>query len=185
MNPSTGRSSCRKALAIAWLVLETFVYTARLAAEPPASTPHVQTFDPAMMSELIGIVREHGWSASMGRMCAAFKLGSESNCNYKQMAVTESPPGTVDNHGFNLPEISTGPDSYVVIFHLTPLVGNFFVVSPDGTLKASFYRGKGVDYTEIPNEDASRAFAAAVAFWKQNLPKLKDLIAAGGAPGRP
>jgi hypothetical protein len=38
---------------------------------------------------------------------------------------------------------------------------------------------------EASNEDVSRAFAAAVAFWKQNLPKLKDLIAAGGAPGRP
>jgi hypothetical protein len=75
-------------------VLTTFLYTARLAAEPPASTAHVQTFDPTMMSELIAIVREQGWPVSMGRMCAAFKLGSESNCNFRQMAVSESPPGT-------------------------------------------------------------------------------------------
>ena len=118
-------------------------------------------------------------------MCAAFKLGSEGDCNFKQMAVSESPPGTVDSHGFNLPENSTRPDSYVVIFHLSPLVGNFFVVSPEGILKASYYRAKGEDYTEIPNEDADRAFAAAVAFWKRNLPNLKDLIAAGVTPGRP
>jgi hypothetical protein len=85
-------------------------------------------------------------------MCAAFKLGSEGDCNFKQMAVSESPPGTVDSHGFNLPENSTRPDSYVVIFHLSPLVGNFFVVSPEGILKASYYRAKGEDYTEIPNE---------------------------------
>ena len=185
MNPLKGRSSRRKALAIALLALATFVYPVRLAAEPPTSTTHVKTFDPAMMSELVGIVREHGWPANMGRMCATFNLGSESNCNFKQMAVSEGSPGTVEDHGFNLPEISTGPDSYVVIFHLTPLVGNFFVVSPEGTLKASFYRAKGVDYTEIPNEDARRAFAVAGAFWKQNLPKLKDLIAAGGTPGQP
>jgi hypothetical protein len=49
MNPPKGRSSCRKALAIVLLVLATFVYTARLAAETPASTTHVQTFDPAMI----------------------------------------------------------------------------------------------------------------------------------------
>src|SRR5258705_5461820 len=103
MNPPKGRSSRRKALAIVWLLLATFVYTARLAAETPASTTHVQTFDPAMISELIGIVREYGWPASMGRMCAAFKLGSESDCNFKQMAVSESPLGTVDSHGLNLP----------------------------------------------------------------------------------
>jgi hypothetical protein len=47
--PPKGRSSCRKGLAIVLLVLATSVSTARLAAETPASTTHLQTFDPAMM----------------------------------------------------------------------------------------------------------------------------------------
>lgn len=136
-----------------------------------------------LVPELTNIVQRHGWPADMARMCVAMKLGKEADCKFKQISVSASEPGTVDNHGFNVP-LGDGPVTYIVIFHLGPLVGNFFVVSPDGELKAAFYRAKGVDYTKVPLQDARRAFDASMAFWNDNLPMLKKMIAKGPLPQR-
>jgi hypothetical protein len=115
-------------------------------------------------------------------MCVAMKLGSEVDCKFTQVSVSPSEPGTVDSYGFNVPLRSVGPAPYVVMFHLGPLVGDFFVVSLQGKLKASFYRAKGIDYTEVPLSDARRAFDASVEFWRTHLQPLKTLIAAGNLP---
>ena len=139
---------------------------------------------PALVSELTAIVTQHGWPANMGRMCPALKLGSDSGCMFTQIALSGSEPGVIDNYGFNVPAENSGARPYVLLFHLGPLVANFFVVAPDGTLLSSFYRAKGVDYAEIPTRDAAKAFATSVSFWAQGLPKLKEMIAAGNIPRR-
>jgi hypothetical protein len=136
-----------------------------------------------IIPDLMLIIVEHGWVADMGRLCAIFELGSEGDCRFKQIAVSESPPGVVDNYGFNVP-LNTPTPSYAVLFHLGPLVGNFFVVSADGTLKSSFFRAKGKDFTKIPNSDARSAFERSMTFWAENLPRLKAKIWAGDAPKR-
>jgi hypothetical protein len=136
----------------------------------------------ALVSELTRIAVKHGWPTDLGRMCVAMKLGSEPDCRFTQVSVSPSEPGTIDSYGFNVPLRSVGSAPYVVIFHLGPLVGDFFVVSPQGKLKASFYRAKGIDYTEVPVADARRAFDTSMAFWRSNLQQLKDMIAAGKLP---
>jgi hypothetical protein len=133
----------------------------------------------ALVSELTRIVVKHGWPTDLGRMCVAMKLGSEADCKFTQVSVSPSEPGTVDSYGFNVPLRSVGPAPYLIIFHLGPLVGDFFVVSPQGKLKASFYRAKGINYTEVPLLDARRAFDASMVFWRKNLQPIKILIAAG------
>ena len=96
----------------------------------------------ALVSELTRIVVKHGWPTDLGRMCVAMKLGSEVDCKFMQVSVSPSEPGTVDSYGSNVPLRTVGPDPYVVMFHLGPLIGDFFVVSPQGRLEASFYRAK-------------------------------------------
>jgi hypothetical protein len=104
----------------------------------------------ALVSELTTTVLQHGWPTDLGRMCVAMKLGLGSECKFKQISVSPSGPGAVDYYGFNVPFSNARSVPYVIIFHLGPLVGDFFVVSPQGKLKASFYRAKGIDYVEIP-----------------------------------
>jgi hypothetical protein len=148
-----------------------------LAQAPSSKTDHA-----AIVSELTGIVTRHGWPTDLGRMCVAMKLGMEADCKFTQISVSANEPGTIDNYGFNVPLTNAGPAQYLVMFHLGPLVGDFFVVSLQGKLKASFYRAKGIDYTEVPIGDARRAFDASVVFWSKHLQPLKDLIAAGNLP---
>jgi hypothetical protein len=163
-------------LFVAILILWT-VGGATLAQAPSGMTDRA-----ALMSELTSIVTREGWPTDMGRMCVAMKLSPEADCNFTQVSVNPSEPGTVDSYGFNVPLRSGGPPTYVVIFHLGPLVGDFFLVSPQGQLKASFYRAKGIDYTEVPLADARRAFDASVEFWRTHLQSLKTLIAVGNHP---
>jgi tetratricopeptide (TPR) repeat protein len=132
----------------------------------------------ALISELMQLVEKHGWQADMGRMCTLMKLNSQSNCRFKQITVSSDAPNTLDSNGFNVPDDKD--PQYVVIYHLEPLVGNFFVVSLDGTLKSVFFRAKGVDYTELPVAEFSRVFEDAVIFWATNLETIKGMIAAGG-----
>jgi hypothetical protein len=147
-----------------------------------AQTPSGISDRAALVSKLTRIVVRHGWPTDLGRMCVAMKLAPKTDCKFRQISVSANEPGTIDNYGFNVPLRKPGPATYVVIFHLGPLVGDFFVVSPQGKLKASFYRAKGVDYTEVPIADARRAFDASMVFWGNNLQPLKNLIAAGNLP---
>jgi hypothetical protein len=149
-----------------------------------AQAPSGKTDRAVLVSELTTIVERDGWRADLGRMCVTMKLSSEADCKFKQISVSPNEAGTTDSHGFNVPLSGAGSVTYVVIFHNGPLVGNFFVVSPQGELKASFYRAKGVDYTEVPTADARRAFDASMTFWSDNLQTLKDLIAGGNLPKR-
>ncbi len=135
--------------------------------------------DPAF-SDIVTFVERWGWTADLGRMCAALKLGpADFECKFKQVAVAEG-GGTLPNHGFNLPLNVGQPAQFIVLYHLRPLVGTFFVVSLDGTLKASVYRTPGADYTALPDADAQSAFQAEVQFWKTNLAKLEEVAKQGG-----
>jgi hypothetical protein len=147
-----------------------------------AQAPSGMTDRAALVSELTSIVVRHGWATDLGHMCVAMKLGPEGDCKFTQISVSPSEPVTTDSYGFNVLLRKAGPVTYVVIFHLGPLVGDFFVVSSQGELKASFYRAKGIDYTEVPISDARRAFDASMVFWRKHLQPLKGLIAAGKLP---
>ena len=141
--------------------------------------------DPApLVGELTALVAQHGWVANLGRVCPAMRIGGETDCRFKQISVSASPPGTIDNHGINVQLPSPDRESAIVIFHLGTLVGNFFVLSRAGDLKSAFYRASGIDYTEVSIEEARPAFEASLTFWRENLPKLKEQIAAGNLPRR-
>lgn len=163
-----------------WLVL--LIFTSWLLKTASGQELRVVADRAALMVELTNTVAQSGWVVDMGRMCAAMQLRTHGHCKFKQLSVSASEPGTVDNYGFNVPLDGVDPLNYVVFFHLGPLVGNFFLVSSGGELKAAFYRAKGVDYTEMPIQDARRAFDASFVFWSENLTKLKELIAKGNLP---
>ena len=155
----------------------------RLASnqEDDREATKVQNADPGgLVSELVTLVAQHGWSANMGRMCAAMKIGTDQDCKFKQISISPGEPGTIDNYGFNVPISGSSSPSYVVMFHLRPLIGSFFVMSPSGKLIASYYRAQGVDYTAITEDEARGPFEEALAFWQSNLPELKKKIATEG-----
>ena len=109
-----------------------------------------QTFRPdkttelgALILELTRLVSQHGWRADLGSMCPPMRLGLESNCIFRQITVSTAPPGTIDNHTFNVPAEASEMGYDVMIFHLRPFVAYFFVVSSDGKLRSSFYRARG------------------------------------------
>jgi hypothetical protein len=137
-----------------------------------------------LVIELTAMVAQHGWVANLGRMCPAMRIGAEADCGFKQISISASPPGTIDNHGFNVQLHSPDRESAIIIFHLGALVGNFFILSRAGELKSAFYRTRGLDYMENSVEEARPAFEASLTFWRENLPKLKELIAAGNLPRR-
>ena len=146
------------------------------AQTSPAGTPDKA----ALVSELTALTVEYGWTANLSRLCPAMRVGTEADCRFKQVSVSASPAGTIDNHGFNVQVAAAGSEPALLLFHLGPLIGNFFLVSPQGEIKAAFYRAKGVDFTEIPIAEASAAFETSLKFWRDNLPILKEQAAKGG-----
>jgi hypothetical protein len=128
----------------------------------------------ATLSEIIDFVRQHGWSANLGDVCAKFEVAKFSpDCRFLQISVQDDSVGG-EPKGFNLPIITRGELPYVLIFHLGPLVGEFLIVSPKGDLIASYVRAKGRDYERISNDEARSAFNREVSYWKTNLWRLKQ-----------
>lgn len=131
-------------------------------------------FYAADISEVVELVGAKGWKANLGRICSEFGLDiPDHQCVFRQVSMQEI-EGKGDPRGFNVPPSGPGgrPD-FVVIFHLGPLVGEFFVVSPRGELLKAFYRTKGRGYEELPLDDVREEFERDLQYWLQNLSRLR------------
>jgi hypothetical protein len=153
-----------------------------LAAQTSSASPQASEAVPNF-PELLAFVASYGRPTDLGRLCEALQLGpSERDCKFHQVTIDQGESTTT--HAIGLPLSSSAAAPYVLMLHLGPLVGNIFIVSRDGVLKESYYRAKGIDYSRIGIDEARRAFAAEVGFWKDNLAQLKELGEIG-TPSRP
>lgn len=132
----------------------------------------------ATFSDVVRFVEERGWQVNLGSMCTEFDLGIEAReCIFRQVSVQET-EGRGDPRGFNVP-IHPGSAQYVLLFHLGPLVGEFFIASRQGELIRAYYRTKGAGYSLISNEEVQETFKAAVAYWTDNFSRLKQGLVQG------
>lgn len=130
------------------------------------------------LSKLIELVESKGWKIDLERICSRFGIASDQTgsdgCRLTQLSVQDT-EGRGDPHGFNVPERRDGALPYVLMFHLGPLVGEFFLVSAEGKLLKALYRAKGRDYEELRLEDVKSEFEADLAFWTNNISRLEAL----------
>lgn len=127
----------------------------------------------ASFSDVIHLVQERGWQVDLGNICTELSLAKGAGgCAFKQLSVQEA-EGRRDPRGFNVSALAQSAAPYVVVFHLNPLVGEFFVVSPEGHLISAFLRFKGTGYKHVPNEDVQAEFRKDIAYWTDNFARLK------------
>lgn len=123
----------------------------------------------------IWFVQESGWPARLGPVCEKFGVAQLTpDCVFKQISVEEL-SGVRAQHGFNVPAAATREIPYALLFHLRPLVGEFFVVTPEAQLVSVYVRSKGTDYDRIPNDIAQQAFKSELSYWAANLGKIRTL----------
>lgn len=131
-----------------------------------------QSSGSAELSDIVQLVKIKGWRADLGRICQELFLRPHGQeCIFKQISVQEV-QGRGDPRGFNVPD---GADEapYVLVFHLSPLVGEFFIASPQGELLKSFVRTKGRGYEPIPNDAIREEFVADLTYWKDNFERIR------------
>jgi hypothetical protein len=164
MNRHKGRSFCWTAL----LLIVAFSAPHAFAETPRPSAPSHASFE-----DVIEMVRQHGWRVNLGHLCAEFNLSaSASGCAMQQVSVEDVEDQSYPR-GFNVPS-SGDAATDVLLFHLNPLIGEFFVVSSEGNLKAAFVRSKGTGYDRVANEVVRDEFERDVAYWKRNFSRVKQ-----------
>ena len=157
LDPANRGEGRRRVLGIAALCLFVGVSAARSAE----------------VADVVELVEAKGWRADLGRLCAEFALPQPSApCTFNQLSVQEI-DGRSDPRGFNVPLRQNGSLPFILIFHLGPLVGEFFVATSDGILTKAFYRSKGRDYEELPIEDVQDEFQRDLQYWTANLSRLR------------
>lgn len=126
----------------------------------------------AELPEIVQMVKANGWRANLGPMCQEFSLEPLAvDCIFKQISVQET-QGRSDPRGFNV-RAGTDVVSYVLIFHLIPLVGEFFIASPQGELLKTFIRTKERGYESISNDAVRAEFFADLTYWKDNFDRIR------------
>lgn len=120
-------------------------------------------------SDVVRLVKEKGWYVNLGTICAEFDIGDPNNCVFKQISVEDEHESRQYPRAFN---VSEGASSNLIMFHLTPLVGEFFILSADGQFLKAFYRAKGRGYDPLPADDVRQEFNADLNFWIENLDRL-------------
>ena len=130
---------------------------------------------------VVALVQRHGVAANLGRLCQAF--GLQQSCWFNQIAIDGTADGR-EHHGFNVPLQGTDIP-YVLIFHLRPLVGEFFVASAQGEVVAARFRAKGIDYRPLAPDAALRAFESEVAFWRSHFGGLQEQLEGMARPAAP
>lgn len=125
------------------------------------------------ITDVVRLVQTQGWSVNLGDMCDKMSLPEKgANCIFQQISVEET-VGRGDPRGFNVRTPSDAAPKHILIFHLKPLAGEFFLVSPEGNLLKAFVRFKGSDYSLVPNEEVREEFNADIEYWKKNFTRLK------------
>lgn len=143
-----------------------------------SSADHARAVD---FGDVVRTVQEHGWRANLGRICIDLELGRDAeHCTFKQISVRET-EGRGDPRGFNVAE--NGPTPLVLVFHLTPLIGEFFVLSPKGELLKAYYRAKGGGYDRLPNDEVSKEFTADLQYWLNNLERVQQQLRSSRSGG--
>jgi len=154
----------KKALSIDPSIVNSAAALRRLALDDRA----LVTF-----SDVVQFVQQQGWRVDLGDICTRLELPqSGTDCLFQQLSVQETESRS-DPRGLNVPASMNGTTPYVLIFHFSPLVGEFFVVSPDGVLMRAFVRLKGTGYNPVPNEDVSEEFNKDLEYWTNNFFRLK------------
>ena len=164
----------------------TVVTAAFFAVMPDASRGDAQGIRPAQharpqvnasaFADLLRFVQEKGWSTNLRQLCETLGLPEGAgNCMFRQIAVQDE---TERSHprGLNVSSFSGPGGRYVLMFHLQPLTGEFFVVSPEGTLVRAYYRAVGGDYEPLPNDAVRDEFLADLHYWVSNLERLKAAV---------
>jgi hypothetical protein len=151
-------------------------------AEAVASHSLTARPDAPPFAEVVRVVAQKGWTANLGRMCVELGLATApSGCLFRQISVQET-EGRGDPHAVNVPLEASEP--YALVFHLGPLAGEFFVVTPDGSLKAAYIRTKGSGYSRLPDSEAEPSFRSDLAYWRNNLERIGRGLETPAAPPR-
>jgi hypothetical protein len=56
-----------------------------------------------------------------------------------------------------------------VLYHVTPLTGEFFLAAFDGKLLKALYRSRGNAFETMPAEQAVSAYRRELEFWHASL----------------
>jgi hypothetical protein len=121
----------------------------------------------AEFADVVQAVHGSGWQKNLGNLCAHFGLDA-AGCLFRQLSVRD-PQAQDHPRAINVPE--NGRE--LLLFHLRPLVGEFFVVSPEGKLMRAYYRETGRDYKRLPLAEAEAEYQADLRYWLNNLERLK------------
>lgn len=127
------------------------------------------------LGDIVALVEAKGWKADLGRICSEFKLPlPDKECVFRQISVQEV-DSRGDPRGFNVPySVADGRPPFVLIFHLGPLVGEFFVATPTGELLKAFYRAKGRGYDELPLDEVREEYERDLQYWLQNVSRVRS-----------
>ncbi len=135
--------------------------------------PHNSAQSFAPLADVIAFVQLHGWSVDLAYLCKGLALTETNNkCLFQQIAI-HTKTSELDDHGFNVPT-DEFPPLHVVIYHVSPLAGEFFLASKDGRLIKAIYRARGTDFKPMSNERGNDAFKAELAFWQSNLIRIES-----------
>lgn len=131
----------------------------------------------ASLSDVIAFVDLQGWTVDLGYLCHGLSLneGAEK-CLFRQIAVHSRVKKEVD-HGFNVPidQPATAP---LLVYRVTPLIGEFLLLSVDGSLVRAFFRARGEDFNLMSEKRAADVLKAELTFWKNSLAQIEhDVLA--------
>lgn len=126
--------------------------------------------------QMVLFVQKQGWEVNLGELCDKFDIPKiTERCLFRQVSVEEA-EGRTDPRGLNVQtsNIDPGMEPNIVVFHLKPLAGEFFVVSSSGVLLKSFVRFKGSGYQQVANEEVTQEFKEDMAYWQTNSGRIKE-----------
>jgi hypothetical protein len=135
-----------------------------------ARSPYAASAAPEMplsISEIGKHVAANGWPVDLKTLCAALEINIGPRCLFLQIAL-HNKETTSDDHGFNVPADSAAP-ARLVLYHVTPLTGEFFLATFDGKLLKALYRSRGNAFETMPAKQALSSLRKELEFWHASL----------------
>lgn len=153
---------------------------ARAFHREASSEPH----RPRSLAEVVAFVQAHGRPVNLGYLCKGLSVAKPTDeCLFRQIAV-HTKTAQLNDHGFNI--LSDEPlPSHILLYHVTPLAGEFFLATIDGELITAVFRARGTDFEPMLGERGRSVFKSELVFWQNNFTEIERGFLTGNRTAAP
>jgi hypothetical protein len=125
--------------------------------------------------KIVATAAREGTEVNFGAFCSVLGIQTQfAPCIFKQIVAQDDDSTRHDLHGLGVPKGEASDRPFVLIYHISKLGGEIYIVSPLGELTTAFVRTPQGTYERAVLGEVRRTFEIDASFWISILDQARE-----------